>query len=328
MADPLRRRLRARALRALTAGGRVVPTRWVEAALRGAGVVARRGRHGARARENLEIAFGLELDEARREAILRGVFRHSARQFATWLRLSRGAPPEGPRAGRGAWIDELVELDPSIAVLDEVHSAGRGVVVVTAHLGDWELLCAALRRSRRFAGGVVGLQRRRDPTTDWLVEMRRAYGVETIPQDAHPRRLLEVLRRGEVLGLLTDLEVRRLAGEFVPFFGRPALTMSAPAALARALAVPLVPVRCVARPELDGKYVLSVEEPLALDPDLDRREAALDLLGRMNDTFERWIREAPEQWAWHQHRWRTAPGELLAVPLAARGAHTDGGTRR
>lgn len=148
--------------------------------------------------------------------------------------------------------------------------------------------------------------------------MRRGYGVETIAQNESPRRLLEVLKRGETLGLLCDLEVRRLAGEFLPFFGRPALTMTAPAALARAGGVPLVPIRCIARRVGGREHVLHVEPPLALDPDLDRHQAARDLLTRMNATFERWIRETPEQWAWHQHRWRTSPGEHEVLPLAER----------
>ena len=116
--------------------------------------------------------------------------------------------------------------------------------------------------------------------------------------------------------MLCDLEVRRLDGEFVPFFDRPALTVAAPAALARAAHLPVTPVRCVARGE--GVYRLSVEEPLHLDRSLGRMEARLDLLNRLNACFETWIREDPAQWAWHQHRWRTQPGERDVMPLEER----------
>ena len=85
-----------------------------------------------------------------------------------------------------------------------------------------------------------------------------------------------------------------------PFLGAPALTMTAPAAFARAHDAPLVPVRCVRR---GARYVLSVEEPLRLRLDLQRAEAAYDLLDRQNEIFGRWIAETPEQWAWHQRRW-------------------------
>ena len=77
--------------------------------------------------------------------------------------------------------------------------------------------------------------------------------------------------------------------------------MTAPASFARAWRAPLVPVRCV---RSGDEYVLSVEEPLGLNPDLDRQDAELDLLRRQNETFSRWIADTPEQWAWYLPRFR------------------------
>ena len=77
--------------------------------------------------------------------------------------------------------------------------------------------------------------------------------------------------------------------------------MTAPASFARAWRAPLVPVRCV---RAGDEYVLSVEEPLGLSPDLDRQDAELDLLRRQNETFSRWIADTPEQWAWYLPRFR------------------------
>jgi KDO2-lipid IV(A) lauroyltransferase len=134
--------------------------------------------------------------------------------------------------------------------------------------------------------------------------------VRTIRQSENAREALGVLRSGAHLGLLSDLEVRRLHGEFVPFLGRPALTLTAPAALARAAGLPLLPAVCIFDARA-GRWRLSFEEPLALDPRLERRAGRLDLLARQNGVFGRWIRAHPEQWAWHQPRWRTQPtGDL------------------
>jgi KDO2-lipid IV(A) lauroyltransferase len=116
--------------------------------------------------------------------------------------------------------------------------------------------------------------------------------------------VLDVLARGEVVGLLCDLEDRRLDGEFVPFFGVPARTMTAPASLARASGAPLVPARCTRE---GGRYVLRCEAPLDFDASLPRAAARSAVLERLNATYERWIRAAPEQWAWHQRRWRSRP---------------------
>ena len=142
--------------------------------------------------------------------------------------------------------------------------------------------------------------------------------METIPQHSHPRQLVRALEGGRVLGVLCDLEVRRLAGEFLPFFGRPALTMTAPAALARARRVPLVPVRCVLPEPGAPRYRVLFEPPLEYDLQRPRREATRSLMLQVNELFEGWIREDPEQWAWHQQRWRTAPGGVTTTPLHGR----------
>jgi Kdo2-lipid IVA lauroyltransferase/acyltransferase len=311
---PLRRRVRARALDALVSIGGRVPTPLLRGGLSAAARLAVVGRHAALTRTNLEAALGAQTTQAERARLARAVRRFAARQLAEWIRLARGAPPEGPRAARGRWIEELVELDPSIAILDEALARGRGAIVVTAHIGNWELLAARLRR-RGHGGAVVGRERPRDPTADWLVRMRAAYGVTSLSQDSPPRRLLAVLREGQTLGILADLEVRRLSGAFLPFFGRPAWTMTAPAALARAAHLPLLPARCTA---VDGqRYRLVFDEPLELDRGLDRREATLELSGRLAAVYERWVRANPEQWAWHQPRWRTQPQD----PARPEGSH-------
>ena len=295
--EPLRRRVRGRLLRGLTRTAGVVPTPVLTRTLEWATRVAPIGRYTARTLANLELALGAETTAEERRTIAAGVRHHSARLLAEWTRLSRGHD-EARR-----FLVRRVETDSSLEILDEVQRGGRGALIVTAHLGNWECLAAALAL-RGYEGDVVGRTRAHDSTHRWLVDMRRSYGVETFPQDGPPRRLLESLRAGRVLGLLCDLEVRRLDGVFAPFFGRPALTMTAPAALARATGMPLVPVVCVA----DGpNYRLTVEEPLELDRTLDRQAATVDLCARMNARFERWIRATPEQWAWHQPRWRTQP---------------------
>jgi KDO2-lipid IV(A) lauroyltransferase len=290
-----RRERRARLLRGLTSVSGALPGGVLDAALRAGSELARFSKYERVALDNLERALGAETTPQERARIARGVRRHSARLFREWMRLAR----EG-----SDWVDDAVELDASVERLDALAAEGRGLLICTAHVGNWELLCAALRR-RGLDGAVVGRHRRDDPSSDWLIDMRRNYGVTTLAQDEPPRRMLEVLRAGGTLGILTDLAVKRLDNVTLPFLGVPALTMTAPAALARAARLPLLPVRCIARGE---RYAMSVEAPLALDPELERRAGARDLLQRMNAVFEGWIRETPDQWAWHQPRWRTGQG--------------------
>ena len=291
--EPLRRRVRSAALRGLSR----TPGPLVHGALFAASGLARWSRFERIALDNLERVLGPTTGAAERARIARGVRRHAARQLEEWLRLAR------TDTGTGAWVDELVELDPSVARLDALAAEGRGLLLATAHLGNWELLATALRR-RGLDGAVVGRHRRNDSSSTWLVDLRARHGIRTLAQDAPAREVLGVLRRGASLGLVCDLEVRRVDGVFADFLGLPALTMTAPAALARNTGLPVVPVRCVAR---GRRYLLSVEEPLHLRTELGRAAAQRALLEGLNAVFGRWIREDPEQWAWHQPRWRTRP---------------------
>jgi len=298
---PLRRRLRLRALDIL---GATPPA--LSAPLLGVlASAARFSVYERRALANLELALGETTDAAARARIAGQARHHAARLLREWTRLARARRGEGERRKAEAWVRETVELDASIGELERAARAGQGRVLATAHLGNWELLAVALRL-RGLDGAVVGFRKRNDPAADWLVGLRASLGVETVPQDAPPRRLLEILRGGGFVGLLADLEARRITGEPLPFFGRPALTMTAPASLARSARVPIVPVRCVLRGRC---YRLSAEPALELDRTLERREALRELATRLNAVFERWIREDPGQWAWHQRRWRD-PEEL------------------
>lgn len=312
MAERWDRALRARAVRGLSAAAAVAPPVVLRGALGGLAALGRFTAFERRSLANLELALG----PGDHRAIARGVRAHTARLALEWARLARASRSDAERARTADWVRESVALDPSIERLREAYAAGRGVLIVTAHLGDWELLAARLR-VEGFPGAVVGRVKPNDPIADWLRDLRGAFGLPTLDQEGHPRPLLAALRAGGLLGLLTDLAPRHVAGELAPFFGRPALTMTAPAALARATGLPLVPVRCVA----DGaRYVLTVDEPLRLDAARDRAGARADLLARMNAVFERWIRAAPEQWAWHQPRWELHRGLARTPPAAARRA--------
>lgn len=308
---PLRRRLRAKALDLATSGARFVPLPAQRALLHGAAWAGAYTRFERTTLENLERALGSETDRRERQRIARGVREHAARLALEWLRLAGARHADSSRARVEAWIDATVEFDPSCSAMFEAARSGRGVLIATAHIGNWELLATALRR-RGLDGAVVGLRKHRDPSADWLVATRAALGVRTIPQDAPAREVLGVLRSNAVLGILCDLEVRRLAGLFVPFFGLPALTMRAPASLARAARADLHPVRCVRR---GSRYLVLADAALTLTRGDGRAEAELGFLTALNAIFERWIREDPEQWAWHQPRWRTRPGERAAPPL-------------
>ena len=299
---------------------RRLPRPIIAALMQAAARAAGRGSLGRRARANLELVLGDELGERARREVERGSLRHAARVATEWAQLSRLKLGGQHKERALDWLEEQVSLDDSVRHLDEELEAGRGVILATAHIGNWELLGARVT-PRILARGrtpiAVGLDR-----SGWLRRLRAAYGVEGLPQNTHPRVLKEALTEGRPVALLADMEVRRLAGAFLPFLGVPALTMTAPAALARASGCAILPMRCYI-PNGSDSYRVSFEAPLSLDASLPKKEGTIDLTSRLNQVYEAWIRETPAQWAWYQPRWRTRPGTLEAIPLAARAERPD-----
>ncbi|MDF1837385.1 MAG: hypothetical protein P1V35_05940 [Planctomycetota bacterium] len=280
--------------------------------LQGPSFLARRSRPGKIAARNLDLAFGEDWSAEQHRECLRGVFHHTARLISEVSLLSKASEKR-----RLSWLQQNVHVHDSIEHLHSALRQGKGVILATAHLGNWELIAPALVQLG-MQGAVVGRFRERDPSAEWIVKMRTRSGVQTLPQDSNPKDLVRLLRNGQVLGLVCDLEVKRLDGEFLPFFGEPALTMTAPAALTRTSGAPIVPVRCVRTKENPERYTLQCERALRWDPSLPKPEARTQLLRKLNGVYEGWIREHPEQWAWYQPRWRTRPGQHESLPIRER----------
>ena len=179
---------------------------------------------------------------------------------------------------------------------------GRGVLILTAHYGNWELLAAA--------HGLTGLPlsiviRPLDhPLLDDLAaRFRRRSGAELIIKRQAVREVLQALRRQRMVGILLDQNATRAEGVFVPFFGVPASTSKGLALLALRTGAPVVPV--FLRREPDGRHCMEVGEPVPPPPDDD----VVAYTARFNQVVEATIRRAPEQWLWMHARWRTQPRE-------------------
>lgn len=204
-------------------------------------------------------------------------------------------------------------LRPTEVMLSRVHveggeqlkaaaAEGRGVLVLTAHQGNWELLAAA--------HGLVGLPlsivvRPLDhPLLDALAaRFRRRSGAELIVKRRAVGEIVRALRRGRMVGVLLDQNATREEGVFVPFFGALASTSKGLALLALRTGAPVLPVFLRRQP--DGGHCMEVRPPVPPPPDAD----VVAYTARFNEVLEAAIRRAPEQWLWMHARWRTRPRE-------------------
>lgn len=181
------------------------------------------------------------------------------------------------------------------------HQEGRGVVAVTGHFGNWELLAAWMARLAPV--GVVARQVY-DPRLDQALNARRAEkGVTVFSRNTSVRPILRWLKDGKILGVLADQDTA-VDSLFVEFFGTPAKTPAGPAVLAQATGAALLTVFCHPKPEGGWRLVFSPEIPLPARGDGGPMEL-WDVVQEYTRRTEAAIRSQPEVWAWNHPRWRS-----------------------
>ncbi len=218
------------------------------------------------------------------------VFAHLGRGGVEYFRFDRMS-----HADLNTWI----ESTPGFERLQALIQAGKGAVVVTAHLGHWELLAAWC--GQHIPVAVVGRQLY-DPRLDArLTAWRKGKGVEVFPRNTSVRPILRWLKDGKALGVLADQDTD-IESLYVDFFGQLVKTPSGPAVLAQAADAALITV-FVRRLE-DGRYRLTFEELVQVPA---RGQGAMDLWDCVQEYTRRTeaaIRLAPEQWVWNHTRAR------------------------
>lgn len=185
--------------------------------------------------------------------------------------------------------------EPAAKAMADHH----GLVMVSLHMGNWEINALAARHQGLKLAGVY--QRIKNPLVD---EMIRALRVDFYPKGLFSKGheavkgLMRVVSEGDTVALLAD--VREARGLAVPYFGRLAPSNPFPALLARGRKLPLVAARVIR--QSPGRYSIHCE--LIDVPQTDNREAdILAATANIQAQFEAWVRETPGQWMWGHRRW-------------------------
>lgn len=245
---------------------------------------------GERAVANLGIAFP-DAPEAVRRAMVAAMFRQLGRNAFEFMRLE-GASPDAVKAR----VSRLEGMENFLGP----HQRGKGVIVITGHIGCWELLPAYFV-AMGYPVTVVGRRMSVARLNSRLVAVRQGLGVTSLDRDDHPRPMFEVLARGEILGVLIDQHTR-VAGAWVPFFGRPAHTPTAVAKLALATGAAIVPMGIFL--ERSGKHVVRVMPEIPVENTGAREADVQRITARASQAVEDLIRLDPAQWVWFHRRWR------------------------
>jgi Kdo2-lipid IVA lauroyltransferase/acyltransferase len=240
---------------------------------------------------NIERAFP-SLDATDRRRICRASFQHLGLMFIELCSVLT-EPPE--RTLEGISLDGLDHLSKAM------RTHGR-TLVLTAHLGNWELL-SLIERLLGFPAAVV-VRPLDAPWLDGLADRwRRRTGIEIIDKRGALKPVLTAIRRGRLVALLLDQNTTRRESVFVSFFGRPASTSKSLAVLALRTQTPVIPL-FIYRTEI-GRHRVVIHPPLSVNVARDSEPAVVELTQRCTTAIETAIGVAPDQWLWMHNRWRT-----------------------
>lgn len=252
------------------------------------------GKYRRLALDHLAIAFP-HLSESEREAIGRGCFRHlgwCAAEIAQERRID-------------ARLESYVTFDPGAEeTIREAIAEGKGTIVITGHVGNWELLARRIARIRK-PSRVVAAPMNSPPLTAAMDAYRARGGVTTLwrGQSTLGREMLATFRDNAMLGLLIDQDTR-VQSVWVPFFGKLAATPRAAGDLAARSGAPLLAAFPRRRPE--GGHVISVSR-IEVERTGKREEDSLALTAACTRAIEDAIRRSPSEWVWMHERWKTPP---------------------
>lgn len=290
----------------LAAAARVTPRRAGQAVYARVGALAARmfPRDRRRAEENLAIAFP-DAPAPFRRALAAAMFKTLGRNIFEFLRLENAS-----RETLLARVSRIEGMEHFAAA----ERQGRGVIVITGHIGCWEVMPAHFVALGHSAS-VIARRMKVARLNERLVSLRRSFGVETIDRDENPRRIFDVLKAGGILGVLIDQHTS-VAGAWVPFFGRPAYTPTGVAKIALASGAPIVPMAAFL--QRDGRHVIHVLPAIEAGrvERSQREQAVRDITEACSLAVEKLIRIDPKQWVWFHHRWREQPDNEDGVDAA------------
>jgi KDO2-lipid IV(A) lauroyltransferase len=243
-------------------------------------------KHRFRAEENLKLAFP-ERDAAWAAETAKESFLHFGRLAGDLMRSPQRSDAE-----------VLGSLDIPLGATEHLNSAdGRGILVCTGHLGNWERAAHWVTASGHKLSVVVR-HVNQAPLQERVEGLRRAAGIDVLSRGDAAMGMMRKLRRGELVAVLPD---QNASDAFVPFFGHQTGTVIGPAVLAQRTNALIFPAFCLRTDP--GKYRVVASEPI----DLKRTPMdPVETMAAYYQALEAAIREAPEQYLWMHDRWKSS----------------------
>jgi len=253
---------------------------------------------------NMARILGCPPEDPRAARLAARSWRNYGRYVADFLHVSgRGA------RGRAEALARTRHATPppgTFATIDEARARGKGVIIVTAHFGSWDV--AGMIVASHVPLHVV-VERFADPRMDALIQAQRAaLGMDVLWMEQSPRQILRVLQRNGVVAIVVDRPLPEGEGTPVDFFGRRCHVPSGVAQLALLSGAAILPGFCHFDEEWSPAYYAGVLRPFYPEPTGDRRADAQAITQRIYDALAEIIGPRPDQWYMFRPFWPEAPG--------------------
>lgn len=243
---------------------------------------------------NLQLAFP-EVQRQRRKQLLKELYRNLGYLLAEFCRMQHYTPEQASRFIRYEGLENYLRA----------RDRGKGVLVLTGHLGAWEL-SSFYHSLMGYPMGMV-IRRLDNPLVDRFVNrIRCLHGNRVLHKDDFARGLIASMRAGETVGILMDTNMTPPQGVFVPFFGTQACTASGMARVAARTGAAVVPGFLLWE-KSEQRYVLHFSPELPVKCTGDAEADAVSNTAMFTSVIESYIRRYPEQWLWMHRRWKTRP---------------------
>jgi KDO2-lipid IV(A) lauroyltransferase len=237
------------------------------------------------------------------EEVIKENFRNLGRSFIEVLKIYYGT-------GRTIMEKTVVK---GMENFEKARAKGKGVILITGHCGNWELL--AVLASYKVAPLSVVVRPLNNPYLNrFLVKARSRFGNRVIGKKGALRPILATLKDGGIVGILMDQAVLPDEGYVIGFLGRAAWTTKMPALLARKTGAPAVPA-FIRRTE--NGHEITVYPEIGLSSNSDQDEAVREDTKRFSGFIEDYIKENPSQWLWMHRRWKRVPEAVVLTNVTA-----------
>ena len=245
-------------------------------------------------RENIKNTLGASMTASEAARLNRGVYKHFGQTLFELAHIFRVNNKN---------LDKYVVFEGGENLIRAL-AKGRGVFLLSAHLGNWEMITAAVSIRYGVLSAIASPQH--SPSVERLIyAIRTRFGMEVIPKKKGLKKMISAINQNRIVGILLDLNTKWDQGVFVDFLGRPACTNKALALMALKMDTPIIPGFSVRKE--DGLYHIILEEEVKLIRTGDRTADIEENTALFTRIIEAQVKRYPDQWLWVHRRWKTLP---------------------